>query len=60
MRKQLAEFDPGAADILESNRDVFRSLLGGEDFTAFEGHIQGYAFGDAEAILERAATARGI
>jgi two-component system sensor histidine kinase/response regulator len=60
MRKQLAEFDPGAADILESNRDVFRSLLGGEDFTAFEGHIQGYAFSDAEAILERAATARGI
>jgi len=60
MRKQLSEFDPGAADILESNRDVFRSLLGGEDFTAFEGHIQGYAFSDAQALLERAAAARGI
>jgi HPt (histidine-containing phosphotransfer) domain-containing protein len=60
MHKQLSEFDPGAADVLESNRDAFRSLLGGEDFAAFEGHIQGYAFSDAQALLERAATARGI
>ena len=60
LRKQLGEFDPGAADVLESNRNAFRSLLGEEDFTAFEGHIQGYAFGDAQALLERAATARGI
>jgi PAS domain S-box-containing protein len=60
MRKQLAEFDPGAADTLEANRELFRSLLGGDDFAEFEGHIQGYAFGEAQALLERAAAARGI
>jgi len=60
MRKQLSEFDPGAADLLEGNRGPFRALLGDEDFASFEGHIQGYAFGDAQALLERAAAALGI
>ncbi|HXJ79892.1 MAG TPA: response regulator [Candidatus Methylomirabilis sp.] len=59
MRKQLAEFDPAATDVLEGNRDLFRSLLGEDDFTAFERHIQGYAFGEAQALLERAATPHG-
>jgi len=60
MRKQLSEFDPGAADVLDANRDLFRSLLRGDDFAQFEQHVQGYAFGDAQALLERAATAHGI
>ena len=60
MRKQLNDFDPGAADLLEGHRDLFRVLLGGDDFTAFEGHIQGFAFAEAQALLERAATTRGI
>jgi signal transduction histidine kinase/DNA-binding response OmpR family regulator/HPt (histidine-containing phosphotransfer) domain-containing protein/CHASE3 domain sensor protein len=60
MRKQLGEFDPSAADVLESHRAAFRSLLTDDDFAAFERHIEGYAFGDAQALLDRAAAARGI
>jgi two-component system sensor histidine kinase/response regulator len=60
MRKQLGEFDPAAADILEANRDVFRFLLSGDDFAIFEEHVQGYAFGEAQALLEHAAKARSI
>jgi two-component system sensor histidine kinase/response regulator len=59
MRKQLGEFDP-AADTLEANRHVFRFLLPGDAFAIFEQHVQNYAFGDAQALLEEAATARGI
>ena len=60
IRKQLGEFDPAAADILEANRDVFRFLLSGDDFAIFEQHVQGYAFGEAQALLEHAAKARSI
>jgi signal transduction histidine kinase/DNA-binding response OmpR family regulator/CHASE3 domain sensor protein/HPt (histidine-containing phosphotransfer) domain-containing protein len=60
MRKQLGEFDPSAADTVDAHRDLFRALLEGDDFAAFEGHVQGYAFGEAQALLERAAAARGI
>ena len=60
MRKQLAEFDPAAGDVLESHRATFRSLLTADDFAAFERHIEGYAFGEAQALLDRAAAARGI
>ena len=56
MRKQLGEFDPAAAETLEANRDVFRFLLSGDDFAIFEQHVQGYAFGEAQALLERAAS----
>jgi CheY-like chemotaxis protein len=56
MRKQLSEFDPAAADFLEANRESFRSLLQGDDFTEFERHVQGYAFGEAQLLLERVAT----
>jgi len=59
MRRQLSEFDPGVTDLLESNRDLCRFLLG-EHFAAFEEHIQGYAFGEAQALLERVVTAHGI
>ena len=60
MRKQLGEFDPAATDILEANRDVFRFLLSGDDFAIFEQHVQGYAFGEAQALLEHATKARSI
>jgi predicted HAD superfamily phosphohydrolase len=45
---------------VDAHRDLFRALLEGDDFAAFEGHVQGYAFGEAQALLERAAAARGI
>jgi signal transduction histidine kinase/DNA-binding response OmpR family regulator/HPt (histidine-containing phosphotransfer) domain-containing protein/HAMP domain-containing protein len=59
MRKQLSEFDPAAADVLEGHRELFRSLLHGDDFAEFERLIQGYAFGEAQALLERAAPVHG-
>jgi two-component system sensor histidine kinase/response regulator len=53
MLERLANFDADAADDLDTHRDVFRALLGDEGFTAFEGHVQGYALGDAhDALVE--------
>jgi CheY-like chemotaxis protein len=60
MRTQLSEFDPAATDLLDANRETFRSLLRRDDFAEFERHVQGYAFGEAQALLERAATGRRI
>ncbi len=60
MRKQLGEFDPAAADVLEGNRALFHALLPDGDFATFEQHIQGYAFGEAQALLDRAAAVRGM
>ena len=60
MRTQLGEFDPAAADVLDGHREAFRFLLPGSDFTEFEQHVQGYAFAEALALLERAATVHGI
>jgi two-component system sensor histidine kinase/response regulator len=60
MRKLLGAFDPAATDILEARRDLFRSLLEGDEFAAFEQDVNGYAFGEAQARLERAAAARGM
>jgi two-component system sensor histidine kinase/response regulator len=60
MRAQLDQFDPAAADLLDDNRELFRALLAGDDFAEFERHVQGYAFADAQAMLERAAAARGV
>jgi hypothetical protein len=55
--QRLADFDADAADDLDTHRDVFRALLGHEGFAAFEGHVQGYALGDAHAALEAALNA---
>ena len=53
MMERLANFDADAADDLDTHRDVFRALLGDEGFATFEGHVQGYALGDAhDALLE--------
>jgi two-component system sensor histidine kinase/response regulator len=55
--QRLADFDADAADDLDTHRDVFRALLGHEGFATFEGHVQGYALGDAHAALEAALNA---
>ena len=60
MRKLLSEFDPAVADVLDGNRELFRALLPGDDFVQFEQHVQSYAFADAQALLGRGATARGV
>ncbi len=60
MDKQLADFDSAASDCLEANRDAFASLFSTEAFAQFEQHVQGYAFGEAQAQLVQAARDRGI
>src|SRR5262249_8538494 len=47
LRRQLREFDPAAADVLENNRTLLHLLLRGDDFAEFERHIQGYALAEA-------------
>ena len=51
MLERLANFDADAADDLDTHRDVFRALLGDDGFATFEGHVQGYALGDAHDAL---------
>lgn len=52
--KQLAEFDTAAVESLEAHRSALASLFTPEDFTRFEKNVQDYAFGQAQAQLERA------
>jgi CheY-like chemotaxis protein len=54
LSKLLSEFDPGAADFLESNHAVLRPLFAGETWTPFEKLVQGYSFAEAQARLEQA------
>jgi HPt (histidine-containing phosphotransfer) domain-containing protein len=54
MLERLANFDADAADDLDTHRDVFRALLGDDGFATFEGHVQGYALGDAHDALAQA------
>jgi two-component system, sensor histidine kinase and response regulator len=60
LRKQLSEYDPAAADVLDDNRALLGSLLRGDDFSEFERNIQGYAFAEAYAVLEHAVRVHGI
>lgn len=50
----LQAFDPGATDFVESNHATLRSLFVGSAWEEFEKLIQGYAFGDAQELLENA------
>jgi HPt (histidine-containing phosphotransfer) domain-containing protein len=45
----LNNFDPAATDCLEIHRDLFRTLLPGEEFTKFEKEVNEFIFGDALA-----------
>lgn len=47
----LAEFDPGAADFIETNRADLQPLFAGEKWAEFEKLVQGYAFAEAQAQL---------
>jgi signal transduction histidine kinase/DNA-binding response OmpR family regulator/HPt (histidine-containing phosphotransfer) domain-containing protein/CHASE3 domain sensor protein len=60
MLKQLSEFDAAACDQWEANRGIFAAIFSTEEFTRFEQHLQGYAFGEAQALLETAVAARRI
>ncbi len=60
MLKMLAEFDAEAADYLDTHRDIWRSVLGAQGFTAFEQQVQTYALREAHAALIKAAAAHGL
>ncbi len=60
MLQQLADFDTSASESLEAHRSTLSSIFAPGDFALFEKHVLGYAFGDAQTLLEPAAKAHGI
>jgi len=52
----LGEFDPGAEDFIEANRAALQPLFPDEGWSALEELVQGYAFAEAQAMLEHAAS----
>ena len=60
MLAHLRNFDAAAGDLLEAREEVFRFLLGAEQQAAFAGHVGGYAFDEALALLEQAAKDKGV
>jgi hypothetical protein len=60
MTRHLAESDAAAGDLLEANRGVFTSLFSTDEFRKFEQQVVGYAFSEAQALLEAAARARRL
>jgi two-component system, sensor histidine kinase and response regulator len=54
LTKLLSEFDPGAVEFIEANQAALRPLLPGDSWPQFEKLAQGYAFADAQALLEQA------
>jgi two-component system, sensor histidine kinase and response regulator len=56
LMRLLSDFDPGAADFIETNQAALRPLFAGDSWLQFEKLVHGYAFADAQAQLERAAS----
>ncbi len=54
LTKLLSEFDPGAADFIETNRTALQPLFADDTWTEFEKLVQGYSFADAQIRLEQA------
>jgi two-component system sensor histidine kinase/response regulator len=54
LAKLLSDFDPGASEFVETNRELLRSLFIGGSWADFEKLVQGYAFAEAQTCLERA------
>jgi two-component system sensor histidine kinase/response regulator len=60
MLKRLSEFDAAATDDLDAHRGLFASIFEPAKFSQFEQHIHAYSFVEAQELLERAASARGL
>ena len=60
LARYLRESDANTHECLESNRAVVSTLFSGKDFERFAAEVNGYAFGEAAASLEKAAKAKGI
>jgi hypothetical protein len=50
----LADLDPGAADFVETNKDVLRPLFADGAWAEFERLVESYSFSDAQARLAQA------
>ena len=60
MMRCLSEFDPAAVECLDSDHSAFRAVFDAATLTQFERHINGYAFAEAQILLNEAMLARGI
>jgi len=60
MLKQLSDFEAAASETFETHRALFAALFSAEQLGQFEQHLQGYAFAEAQALLEAAAKACGL
>jgi signal transduction histidine kinase/DNA-binding response OmpR family regulator len=60
MNRCLTEFDPAASECLDADRAAFRVLFDAPTLTQFERHIAGYAFTEAQILLDKAVLMRGI
>jgi PAS domain S-box-containing protein len=60
MLSHLNQFDPAAADCLETNREYFQVLLGEEAFAGFEQEVNNYSFAEAISRLELPAKEKGL
>lgn len=60
MTKYLGEFDPAAGDCLITDHGQFRALFDPATLVQFEQHVNGYAFAEAQAMLDQAAKNRGL
>jgi two-component system sensor histidine kinase/response regulator len=60
MNANLNNFDPAASELLEKNRDAFRSFFTPETFETFEKQVGNYSFADAVTILQEAAKQKGV
>ena len=54
LTKLLSEFDAGAAEFIEANQAVLRSLFSTDAWPQFQKLVQDYAFADAQGQLEQA------
>jgi signal transduction histidine kinase/DNA-binding response OmpR family regulator/HPt (histidine-containing phosphotransfer) domain-containing protein/HAMP domain-containing protein len=60
MLKRLSEFDAAATDDFDAHRGLFASIFAPGELSQFEQHLRAYSFAEAQALLERAASARGL
>ena len=56
----LGSFDASAAELFDSHRDHFRSLLSADEFSALQAHIANFALCEARNTLRQAAAAKEI
>jgi signal transduction histidine kinase/CheY-like chemotaxis protein/HAMP domain-containing protein len=50
----LSDSDPEAVEFVQAHRDALRPLFDATSWVEFDARVQGYAFADAQAQLERA------